>query len=74
MKTLTAFAQVFGVDVRLMEGPDFVLEVRNKQLCTNNEPALMADLELGLNSPIVEDRVHAREIVDIINSNTLTII
>lgn len=74
MKTLTAFAQTFGLDVRIMEGPDFVLEVRNKQLCTNNEPALMAGLERDLNSPIMEDRMHAREIVDIINSNTLTII
>jgi hypothetical protein len=71
MKTLVAFAKTFGVNVVVMEGSDFKVEMRNGILTTNNEPALRSALEKDLNSSNPTDRMYASEMLDIIKENSL---
>lgn len=68
MKTLVTFAKAFKVNVIVMEGPGFSVEVRNGNLTTNNESALRAALEKDLNSDNPKDRAYASEMMDIINN------
>lgn len=71
MKTLVAFAKSFDLNIVVMEGPNFKVEVRNGILSTDNEPALRAALEKDLNSTNPIDRACANEMIEIINENSL---
>ena len=68
MRTLVSFAKAFKVNVIVMEGPNFKVEVRNGSLTTTNEPALRKALEADLNSNNPKDRNYAAEMIDIINN------
>lgn len=71
MKTLVAFAKSFDLNIVVMEGPNFKVEMRHGILTTDNEPALRAALEKDLNSTNPMDRACASEMIDIINENSL---
>ena len=71
MKTLVAFAKTFGINVIVMEGSNFKVEMRNGILTCDNEPALRSALEKDLNSSNPINRECAAEMIDIINENFL---
>lgn len=67
MRNLVNFAMTFGLNVTVMEGENFKVEVRNHHLQVNNKKAFESAIKTDLNSPFEIDRQCASEMLDIIN-------
>ena len=67
MRNLVNFAMTFGLNVTVMEGENFKVEVRNNCLSVNNRKAFESAIKADLNSPSKVDRQYASEMLDIVN-------